>query len=346
MGRGGTEIRRESRMSAIRRRGLLTAPLLLPGLVPRLGQAQPAYPSRAIRMLVGYPPAGTTDIAARMGAAGLSRRLGQPVAVENRPGATGNIAAEMAARAEADGYTLHCTNIATGCINYALFAERMPVKPTDFVDLGLLTQVPNLIFVHPSLPVTTVAELIALAKAKPGQLNYGSAGSGGSPHMTMELFKFRTGTNINHIPFRGAGPMLVEAVAGRLDVGCDNMPSVIGHVRDGRLRPIAVTSRRRAEVLPAVPTLEESGLAGFEATAWFGLQAPAKTPPAIVERLGAEIDALTKEPEYRARLAELGGQPPGLTPDGGTTPAAFTAFIEAEIAKWTPLVKASGATVD
>jgi tripartite-type tricarboxylate transporter receptor subunit TctC len=323
------------------RRALLATPLLLPAVV----RAQAPYPNRPIRMLVGYPPAGTTDIAARMGAAGLTRRLGQPVAVENRPGATGNIAAEMVARAEPDGYTLHATNIATGCINYALFGDRMPVKPTDFVELGLLAQVPNLIFVHPSVPVTTVAELVALAKAKPGQLNYGSAGSGGSPHMTMELFKQRTGTNINHVPFRGAGPMLVEAVAGRLDVGCDNMPSVIGHVRDGRLRPIAVTSRRRADVLPAVPTLEESGLAGFEATSWFGLQAPAKTPPVLVERLGAEIDAVTKEPEYRARLAELGGQPPGLTPDGGTTPAAFAAFVQAEIAKWTPLVKSSGATV-
>jgi len=135
-------------------------------------------------------------------------------------------------------------------------------------------------------------------------------------------------------------------VAGRLEVGCDNMPSVIGHVRDGRLRPIAVTSRARTAVLPTVPTLDESGLAGFEATAWFGLQAPARTPPAIVERLGAEIDALTREPDYRARLAELGGQPPGLTPDGGTTPAAFAAIVQAEIARWTPLVKSSGATVD
>ena len=341
MGGCGAQIRRQGRM-ILARRALLATPLLLPAVV----RAQAPYPNRPIRMLVGYPPAGTTDIAARMGAAGLTRRLGQPVAVENRPGATGNIAAEMVARAEPDGYTLHATNIATGCINYALFGDRMPVKPTDFVELGLLAQVPNLIFVHPSVPVTTVAELVALAKAKPGQLNYGSAGSGGSPHMTMELFKQRTGTNINHVPFRGAGPMLVEAVAGRLDVGCDNMPSVIGHVRDGRLRPIAVTSRRRADVLPAVPTLEESGLAGFEATSWFGLQAPAKTPPVLVERLGAEIDAVTKEPEYRARLAELGGQPPGLTPDGGTTPAAFAAFVQAEIAKWTPLVKSSGATVD
>jgi tripartite-type tricarboxylate transporter receptor subunit TctC len=324
----------------MRRRALLAAGLATPAL------AQAPWPTRPIRLLVGYPPAGTTDIAARMGAERLGRRLGQPVLVENRPGATGNIAADFVARAEPDGYTLHCTNIATGCINYALFGDRMPVKPSDFVELGLLTQVPNLIFVHPSVRVTTVAELVALARENPGRLNYGSAGSGGSPHMTMELFKQRTGTNINHVPFRGAGPMLLEAVAGRLEVGCDNMPSVIGHVRDGRLRPIAVTSRARTAVLPTVPTLDESGLAGFEATAWFGLQAPARTPPAIVERLGAEIDALTREPDYRARLAELGGQPPGLTPDGGTTPAAFAAFVQAEIARWTPLVKSSGATVD
>jgi tripartite-type tricarboxylate transporter receptor subunit TctC len=327
------------------RRSLLLAGLTVPLAAPALAQGE-GYPSRPIRLLVGYPPAGTTDIAARLAAERLTPRLGQPVLVENRPGATGNIAAEIAARSEPDGHTLLTSNIATTAINYSLFGDRMPVKPGDFTALGLLTKVPNLIFVHPSAPVRNVAELVALAKARPGALNYGSAGSGGSPHMTMEMFKVRTGTNINHVPFRGAGPMLIEAVAGRLDCGCDNMPSVIGHVRDGRLRPIAVTSRGRAAVLPDVPSLHEAGLTDFEATAWFGLQAPARTPPAVVQRLGREIDAITRDPGYRARLAELGGAPPGLTEGGGTSPESYERFITEEIRRWAEVVQASGAKID
>ncbi len=222
----------------------------------------------------------------------------------------------------------------------------MPVKPEDFVELGLLMRVPNVVFVHPAVPARTLAELIALAKAKPGVLNNGSAGSGGSPHMTMELLKFRAGIAVSHVPFRGAGPMLVEAVAGRLEVGCDNIPSCIGHIRDGRLRALAVTGAQRSPALPEVPTVAESGIAEFEATSWFGVQAPARLPAPIVARVGAEIDAATRETGYRARLAELGANPPGLTPDGGTTPEAFTAFVRAEIAKWAEVVRISGATVD
>jgi tripartite-type tricarboxylate transporter receptor subunit TctC len=326
----------------MRRRSLLAAPALLPGLA----LAQSPWPSRPIRLVCGFPPAGTTDIAARLIAERLAPRLGQPVAVENRPGATGNIAAEHVARAEPDGYTLHATNVGTGSINYTLFGQRMPVKPEDFCELGLLMRVPNVLFVHPSVPARSLAEFIALAKAKPGVLNYGSAGSGGSPHLTMELFKFRTGISVSHVPFRGAGPMLVEAVAGRLQAGCDNIPSCIGHVRDGRLRALAVTGAERSPALPEVPTVAESGLPGFEATSWFGVQGPARLPPPILARLGEAIDAATREPSYRARLAELGADPPNLTPDGGTTPEAFTAFVRAEIAKWAEVVRISGATVD
>ena len=330
------------------RRSLLLAGLTVPLAVPALAQtvSQDGYPSRPIRLLVGYPPAGTTDIAARLAAERLTPRLGQPVLVENRPGATGNIAAEIAARSEPDGHTLLTSNIATTAINYSLFGDRMPVKPEDFTALGLLTKVPNLIFVHPSAPVRNVAELVALAKARPGALNYGSAGSGGSPHMCMEMFKLRTGTDINHVPFRGAGPMLIEAVAGRLDCGCDNMPSVIGHVRDGRLRPIAVTSRGRAAVLPEVPSLHEAGLTDFEATAWFGLQAPARTPRPILQRYSDEMNAIIREPDMQRKLADLGGMTPNLTPDGGTSPETFDAFVKAEIAKWAEVVRRSGATAD
>ncbi len=222
----------------------------------------------------------------------------------------------------------------------------MPYRPEDLAAVGLYLRVPNVIMVHPSLPVRSIEELIAMARAEPGKLNYGSAGSGGSPHMAMEMFKLRTGVQITHIPFRGAGPMLTEAVAGRLQCSVDNMPSCIGHIRDGRLRALAVTSHVRSPALPQVPTLAETAVPGFEAMAWFGCQAPARTPRAIIERVGAEIDAISKEPGIRARLAELGADPPNLTPDGGTTPAAFEAFIRAEIAKWAEVVRASGATVD
>ena len=325
---------------ALNRRALL-AGLALPGLA----RAQGWQPNRPIRMLCGFPPAGTTDLAARLAAEGLSRRLGVPVAVENRAGASGNIAVEMAARATPDGYTLHATNVGTGAINYTLFGPRMPIRPEDLAEIGLLMRVPNLVLIHPDLPIHSMAALIAHARANPGKLSYGSPGSGGSPHMTMELLKHRGQINLLHVPFRGAGPMLLEAIAGRVELCCDNMPSSIGHVRDGRLRALAVTSAQRHPALPEVPTLAEA-LPGFEATSWFGIQAPARTPTEVVTRLGAELDALVHEPGYQARLAELGADLPRLTADGGTSPAGYTAFTQSEIRKWAEVVRVSGATVD
>ncbi|HYF08095.1 MAG TPA: tripartite tricarboxylate transporter substrate binding protein [Acetobacteraceae bacterium] len=327
----------------IARRPLLHALLA----APMIARAQEAYPSRPIRMIVNFPPAGTTDIAARIYSERLQQRLGQPVAVENRAGATGNIGAEVVARAAPDGYTLLSTAVSPAAINYALFGARMPYRPEDLAAVGLYLRVPNVVMVHPSTPANTIQELVALARARPGQLNYGSAGSGGSPHMTMEMFKLRAGgLQITHVPFRGAGPMLTEAVAGRLEVSVDNIPSAIGHIRDGRLRALAVTGHVRSAALPDVPTLAETVVPGFEATAWFGCQAPARTPRPIIERLGAEIDAISKEPGIRARLAELGAEPPNLTPDGGTSPETFERFIREEIAKWAEVVRASGATLD
>lgn len=328
----------------ITRRAAIGATLALPALGP--ARAQPAWPARTIRFIVPFPPAGTTDIAGRIAAEMLSQRLGQQVIVENRPGATGNIGAEAIARAEPDGYSFLVCTISTAAINYALWGARMPVKPEDLAAVGLLLRVPNVVFVPAASAVRSLAELVAVAKAQPGRLNYGSPGSGGSPHMTMEMLKLRSGTDITHVPFRGAGPMLVEAVAGRLDVGCDNMPSCLGHVRDGRLRALAVTSARRSHALPDVPTLAEAGIPDFEATAWFGIQAPARTPRPIIERVGSELDAITRDPGYVARIRELGGSPPDLTPDGGTTPAAFDAFMRTEITRWAEVVKVSGATID
>jgi tripartite-type tricarboxylate transporter receptor subunit TctC len=328
---------------AIARRPLIGAFAALP--VAALAQDAP-YPSRPVRMIVNFPPGGTTDIAARIYAERLQARLGQPVPVENRGGATGNIGAEAAARATPDGYTVLSTAVSPAAINYALFGARMPYRPEDLAAVGLYLRVPNVIMVHPSQPIRTIQDLVAAAKAQPGKLNFGSAGSGGSPHMAMEMFMLRTGTRMTHVPFRGAGPMLIEAVAGRLEASVDNIPSCIGHIRDGRLRALAVTGHVRSSVLPDVPTLAETVVPGFEATAWFGMQAPARTPKAAIDRLGAEIDAISKEPMTRSKLAELGAELPNLTADGGTTPETFEAFIKAEIEKWAEVVRASGATLE
>jgi tripartite-type tricarboxylate transporter receptor subunit TctC len=332
------------------RRGALAAAAAATLAAPRPAAAQDGaaagWPARTLRLVVPFPPAGTTDITGRIAAEMLSSRLGQQVIVENRPGATGNLGAEHVARAEPDGTTFLVGTISTAAINYSLWGPRMPVRPEDLAAVGLLIRVPNVVFVPAPSPVRTVADLVAAARARPGALNYGSPGSGGSPHMTMEMLKLRARVDITHVPFRGAGPMLIEAVAGRLDAGCDNMPSCLGHVRDGRLRALAVTSARRSHALPDVPTLAEAGIPDFEATAWFGIQAPARTPRPIVERLGRELDAITRDPAYLARIRELGGSPPDLTPEGGTTPTAFEAFIRDEIARWAEVVRVSGATVD
>jgi tripartite-type tricarboxylate transporter receptor subunit TctC len=236
--------------------------------------------------------------------------------------------------------------ISSGAINYALYGARMPYKPEDLAGVGLVVRVPNVIFVTPGLPPRSLRELVAYAKARPGQLNIGSSGSGTSLHMTGELLKLEAGIDLTHVPFRGAGPMLAEVIAGRVEVAVDNLPSAIGHIRDGRLRALAVTTKERTPALPDVPATAEEGLPGVEATAWFGVQVPARTPRPVVDRLGAEIDAVVKEEVVRARLADLGGMPPALTPEGGTTPAAFEQFTRAEIARWTEVVRRSGARVE
>ncbi len=325
------------------RRSLLATPLLLAAAAPARAQWAP---TRSIRLVVGFTPAGTTDIAARILAEFLSQRLGQQVIVENRPGAGGNVGADVVAKAEPDGLTLLMQTVSSGAINFPLYGARMPHRPEDLAAVGLLIRVPNAIFVTNALPPRTLRELVEFARARPGRLNIGSSGVGTSLHMTGELLKLAANVDLTHVPFRGSGPMLQEVIAGRIEVAVDNLPSVIGHLREGRLRPLAVTTRTRSTALPDVPTTAEAGFPDIEATAWFGVQAPARTPRAVIERLSAEMNAAIADAAVWRRLEDLGGMRPDLRPDGGTDPDAFTAFIRAEIAKWTEVVRRSGATVE
>ncbi|GAA0591520.1 tripartite tricarboxylate transporter substrate binding protein [Craurococcus roseus] len=312
----------------------------------RPASAQEAWPSRPVRLVIPFTPAGTTDLVGRLAAERLSARLGQQVVVENRPGAGGNVGAESVARAEADGHTLLLTTIGTGAINFAVYGDKMPYKPSDLAAVGLLVKVPNVLMVANGLPARTVGELVALSKSRPGGLNYGSAGIGSSPHVCTELFNIMTGARMTHVPYRGSAPMLTELMAERLEVGMDNIPSSLAFIKEGKLRAVATTGAKRSPVLPEVPTLDEAGVKGFEATAWFGVLAPDGTPRAVMERLGREVDAVAREPAFRARIEPLGGDLPGLKPDGGTSPETFEAFLAAERRKWLEVAQRSGAKVE
>jgi tripartite-type tricarboxylate transporter receptor subunit TctC len=333
-------------MTLLHRRTLLAAAAGLP-LLPAAARAQASnWPSRPVRFIVPFTPAGTTDIAARILAARLQQRLGQPFPVENRAGAGGNIGSDAVAKADPDGYTILMQTVSSGAINYELYKAEITYKPQDLANVGLLIRVPNVIFVAPSLPVKTLQELVDLAKKQPGKLNIGSSGVGTSLHMTGELMKLEAKIDMTHVPFRGAGPMLAEIMSGRIEVGVDNLPSAIGHIRDGRLRALAVTTATRSAALPDVPTTAEAGFPGIEATGWFGVQAPARTPKPVIDKLGAEINAIVAEPETWAKLADLGGMKPELIPGGGTSPEAYEVFVKAEVAKWAEVVRRSGAKVE
>jgi tripartite-type tricarboxylate transporter receptor subunit TctC len=298
------------------------------------------YPSRPLRLIVPFPPGGSTDILARALSQKLAEGLGQPVVIDNRPGAGGSIGAEAAAKAAPDGTTLMMGHLGTLAVNAAIY-KKLPYDPVkSFAPVCLMAIVPSVLVVNPSLPVSSVAELIAYAKKNPGKLAYGSAGSGSTSHLTTEYFKLATGTDILHVPYKGVGPMLTDLISGQLSMGLNGAPAVMPHVNSGRLRALAVSSLTRLPSLPNIPTLAESGaesgLSGFEANGWYGIVAPAGTPREIVARLNAEIRRIVATPELRARLDAEGAIP------AADTPEAFAAFIASEIARWGAVVRRAG----
>lgn len=309
-------------------------------LAASLAIGQAPYPSKPIRLLVPFPPGGTTDILARAVAKRLTETWGQPVIVDNRPGAGGNIGADLVAKAAPDGYTLLMGTVGTQAINPSLYARMPYAAQTDFAPVILVAGVPNVLEVNPSVPVHTVRELIAYAKANPGKLNFASSGNGTSIHLSGELFKAMTGVAMTHVPYKGSAPALADLVGGQVQLMFDNLPSSLGLIKGGRLRAIAVTSAMRAAALPDVPTIAEAGVPGYEAASWFGVLAPAKTPAPIVDKLNVTIGAWLATPEAKAQL-----QAEGAVAAGGT-PADFTRFIARETAKWAKVVKVSGAHID
>jgi tripartite-type tricarboxylate transporter receptor subunit TctC len=290
--------------------------------------------------VVPFPPGGTTDILARAVAQKLTEAMGQSVVLDNRPGAGGNIGADVVAKSAPDGYTLLMGTVGTHAINPSLYAKMPYDHVKDFVPVVLVAGVPNVLVVNPSLPVNSVADLIKLAKAKPGSINFASSGNGTSIHLSGELFKAMAGVDMTHVPYKGSAPALSDLISGQVQVMFDNLPSSLPQIKAGKLRAIAVTSLKRAPALPDVPTISESGLPGFEASSWFGVLAPAGTPPAVITRLNAEVDKWLQTPEAKEQLLAQGAQA------AGDTPEQFAAFIRSETEKWAKVVKASGAKVD
>ena len=303
--------------------------------MPTIASGQP-YPTKPVRFIVPFAAGGSTDIIARAVGTRLTDVIGQPVVVENRPGGGTVIGTEAVARSAPDGYTLLVVP-APFTINPSLL-PKLPYDPlNDFTPITLINTTPLVVVVNPSVPARNVKELIALAKAKPGMLNYGSSGTGGSNHLAGELFQAMAGVKMVHIPYKGNAPALTDLVGGHVDLVFNGLTSAYPLIKSGRIRPLAVTSIRRSAVLPEMPTLDESGLKGFEAVAWNGLAGPAKTPSEVVDRLSGAVRKVLANPEIRERLKSEGSDPVG------STPAEFVKYLREEIAKWAKVIKLSGA---
>jgi tripartite-type tricarboxylate transporter receptor subunit TctC len=296
------------------------------------------YPTRPVRFVVGYPAGGSTDIIARLIGQRLSDRLGQQFVIENKPGAGNNIGTETVVKADPDGYTVLLVNPAN-FINASLYTKLNFNFIRDIAPVASFLRVPNVMTVAKEVPAKTVAEFIDYVKANPGKVNLASSGNGTSVHLSGEMFMAMTGAKMLHVPYRGAAPATTDLLGNRVQVMFDNMPSIIGHIRGGALRALAVTTATRSPELPEVPTVAET-IPGYEASALFGMGAPAKTPPEIIEKLNREINEVMAEPEIKKRLTELGGEPLIATPQ------AFGAMIAAETEKWEKVVKYAGITLD
>ncbi len=300
--------------------------------------AQP-YPARPVRLIVAQTAGGSADIVARAVAQKIGDVLGQQFVIDNRGGASGIIATDITAKAAPDGYTLLITSSTFG-VNPSLY-KNLPYDPfKDIAPITLLAAAPNILVVHPALPVKTVKELTALARAKPGYLNFGSSGNGGSPHLAGEMFKLRTGVNMVHVPFKGAPAAQTALIAGEIHLNFSSMPSAIGHVRAGRMRAIAVTGVKRSPATPELPTMMEAGIKDFETSAWQGFFAPARTPPAIVNVLNREAARAIQSPELKERLSPEGAEPVANSPE------EFRVWLKHEITKWAAVVKAANIRID
>lgn len=317
----------------------LAASMLVAGSLGFSSAASAAYPDHAIRLVVGFSAGGTTDVVARIVGKEIGDALGQPVVVENRPGAGSNIATEMVSRADPDGYTLYMVAV-TSAINQTLYKNLRFDLVKDFAPIALAVRVPNVLVVNPQVPVKTVKELVDYAKANPGKLNFASSGSGTSIHMAGELFKQVANIDVTHIPYKGSSPAMTDLLGGQVQYMFDNMPSAWPHVEAGKLRALAVTTADRSKTAPDLPTMKESGYPTFDVSSWFGVIAPKGTPDDVVNKLNATILAALAKPDVQKRLADLGAVP------AKTTPAEFGAFIKSEVDSWAKVVKASGATVD
>jgi tripartite-type tricarboxylate transporter receptor subunit TctC len=314
----------------------ILAAALLAAAAPLCG----AFPDKPVRFVIGFTPGGPSDILARAVGQKLNERWSQQVVVENRPGAGGNIAAEVVAKSAADGHTWLLGNNSILATNHALYRKLAydPVK--DFAPVALVAVQPNILVVHPEVKANSLMELIALAKQSPGKLNYASSGAGAAAHLAGELFKAMAGVDLVHVPYKGAQPALTDVVAGQVQLMFATSASAIPYIKNGRLRALAVTTARRSPSVPELPTIAEAGLPGFEATTWHGVVVPAATPAALVQRLNQDINAVLKEKDLNERLAGLGAEV--LT----GTPRDFADYIAREIPKWTKVVKDSGARAD
>ncbi len=313
---------------------------LIAALAACSGVHAQSFPVKPLRLIVPFPAGGSTDVLARLVAEKLGEALGQQVIVDNRPGANGTIGTEMVAKAPADGYTLLMAGIGTLAINAALYSRINYDPVRDFAPVTQVAAVPNILVVHPSLPVKTVKDLIALAQANPGKLTFSSSGSGSSDHMSGELFKTMGRVDLVHVPYKGGAPAIVDVIGGQVSLTFSNQPTALPHVKTGKLRGVAVTSSKRSAAAPELPTISESGLPGYDVSSWHGVAAPANTPREIVLRLSHEIVKGMNQPAARERLNALAFDPVGSTPD------QFAAHVKSEVAKWAQVAKAAGAKVD